>query len=192
MDKLFYEKPSLKRKDDAIEYIKEHKKYNSKINGSGSLDKYLEDYESWLEKLEQDERRTANGERVPSLTYFLVRESDNRIIGMVNIRLVLNERLRKTGGHIGYGIRPTERRKGYNKINLYLALEECQKHGIERVMLSCDKTNLGSSKTMLALGAKLEREFEENGIVEQIYWIDVEESLNKYRSTYTEQIGKKK
>lgn len=94
-------------------------------------------------------------ERVPAKTYFLIRESDNKIVGMINIRLALNERLKKLGGHIGYGIRPIERRKGYNKINLYLGLLECQKHGIKEVLMDCDKKKLGSAKTMKALDGKL-------------------------------------
>ena len=193
MERLFYEEPSIDRKEEAIDYIKEHLKYNSKINGSGGLNKHFNNYEEWLENLEGYRNMSPTEEKVPALTYFLIRESDNKIVGMVNIRLTLNERLKHSGGHIGYGIRPTERRKGYNKVNLYLALEVCQKNGIEQAMLSCDKSNLGSSKTMQALGGKLQREFvEEDGEIEQVYYIDVDDSLEKYRDIYATQIGKKK
>ena len=61
---------------------------------------------------------------VPATTYFTIRESDNKIIGMINFKHYLNEYLRNFGGHIGYVIRPTERRKGYAKIQLYLVLLE--------------------------------------------------------------------
>ena len=54
MEKIYYEVPSLERKNDAIEYIKEHYKYKSNINGTGGLDRYLDNYEGWLEKLEKD------------------------------------------------------------------------------------------------------------------------------------------
>ena len=192
MERLFYERPTLERKDDAIDYINEHLKYNSNINGVGSLDKYLDNYEGWLVKLEEDKNRQPTEERVPGETFFLVRESDNKIVGMVNIRWTLNKRLRESGGHIGYGIRPTERRKGYNKINLYLALEYCQNHGIDRVMLTCDKENVASSKTMLALGAKFEKEQIYDGDLEENYWIDINESLEKYRDIYAPQIGRKR
>ena len=107
---------------------------------------------------------------------------------MVNIRLSLNEKLKKVGGHIGYGIRPTERQKGYNKVNLYLALEECEKYGIEEALLTCDKNNPASSRTMLALGARLQYEFEEDGIIEQNYRINVSKSIEKYRDIYATQI----
>lgn len=116
MEKLRFEIPSIERKEDALEYIKEFIDNNSKINGVGGLDRYLDNYEGWLIKLENDYNTIPNESRVPGITYFLVRESDNKIVGMINIRLSLNERLKKYGGHIGYSIRPTERRKGYNKV----------------------------------------------------------------------------
>ena len=57
---------------------------------------------------------------------FRIKSNDNKIIG--NIKVTLNENLKKFGGHIGYSIRPTERNKGYNKINLYLGLKICQEY----------------------------------------------------------------
>ena len=125
MEKLYYEVPSIERKNEAIDYINEHYEYKSDINGAGGLHRYLDNYEGWLDKLEKDYTMTPSEERVPARTYFLVRESDHRIVGMINIRTALNERLSKFGGHIGYGIRPTERGKGYNKVNLYLGLKVC-------------------------------------------------------------------
>lgn len=195
MEILKYEIPSLERKEEAINYIKEFYEYNSEVNGSGGLDRYLDNYEGWLEKLEEDASRIPNEQKVPARTYFLVRESDNKIIGMINIRLALNENLRKLGGHIGYGIRPTERRKGYNKINLYLALLECQKYGIEEVLLTCNKDNLGSSKSMKTLGGKLIKEIYENERYHaylQFYTINVNESIEKYKEEYEKYIKKEK
>lgn len=187
MDNLKLEIPSIERKLDAIDYINEFIEYNSEVNGSGGLDRYLEDYEGWLDKLEKDYTTIASEERVPARTYFLVREIDNRIIGMVNIRLALNEKLRKSGGNIGYSIRPTERGKGYNKINLYLALQICKDYGIKEVLLDCDKENLASARTIKALGGKLIKEYydEENAkCVVQDYIIDVEEALEDYKDIY--------
>jgi len=190
MEKLKYEIPSIVRKQDALEFINEFYKYNSNINGTGSLDSYFDNYEEWLIKLEKDYNTEFSEERVPARTYFLVRENDNKIIGMINIRLTLNERLKKSGGHIGYCIRPTERRKGYNKINLYLGLKECQKYGIKEAMLTCDKTNLGSAKTMQSLGANLIEEFYEDNVLEQKYIISVDESIEKYKEEYEKFITK--
>lgn len=188
MEKLVYEIPSIHRKQDAIDYINEFYAHNSEINGSGGLDRYVDNYEEWLIKLEKDLNQIPSEERVPAKTFFLVRESDNKIVGMVNIRLGLNKRLREEGGHIGYSIRPTERRKGYNKINLYLGLIECQKHGIKEVLLDCDKNNLGSSKTMVALGGKLICEYPYKDIIAEKYSINVDESIEKYKEQYGDKV----
>ncbi len=189
MDYLYYEVPSIERKEDAIEYINEHYKYNSNINGSGSLHRYIDDYEGWLQHLA--EGKVATKERVPALTYFLVRKSDNKIVGMVNIRLSLNERLEREGGHIGYGIRPTERGKGYNKINLYRALEICEEHGIEEVVLDCNKDNLASSRTMIALGGIKQYEKEIDGELIERYKINVSSSITKYKDVYGNNLSNK-
>lgn len=173
MEKFCFEKPSLKRKKEAIDYINEFHKYNSEINGAGSLHKYLDDYEGWLEKLERDRNAKLTVATVPAETYFLVRLSDNKIVGMSNIRLELNDNLKKLGGNIGYGIRPTERRKGYNKINLYLGLKVLHKHGVKEAFLDCDSTNVGSYKTMEALGGRFVREYFED----QYYHINIKDYL---------------
>ena len=192
MDRLFYEIPTINRKEDAIDYIKEHLEYNSPINGTGGLNRYIDDYEGWLKKLDNDLVSAEDEARVPAKTFFLVRESDNKIVGMINIRLKLNKFLEESGaGHIGYGIRPTERRKGYNKINLYLGLLELQKVGVKEAMLGCYQDNPGSYKTMEALGAKLLREGKYNDKDEYVYTIDVDDSINKYKDVYEPMIKNK-
>ncbi len=159
MEKFYFEIPGISRKEDAIDYIREFLEYGSEINGAGGLHRYLDDYEGWLEKLNLDYTMVPGEERVPARTYFLVRESDSRIIGMINIRLALNERLSHYGGHIGYSIRPTERGKGYNNINLYLGLKVCRKYGIERIFMDADLENPASWKTMEAFGGVRIREY---------------------------------
>ena len=159
MEKFYFEIPGISRKEDAIDYIREFLEYGSEINGAGGLHRYLDDYEGWLEKLNMDYTMVPGEERVPARTYFLVRESDSRIIGMINIRLALNERLSHYGGHIGYSIRPTERGKGYNNINLYLGLKVCRKYGIERIFMDADLENPASWKTMEAFGGVRIREY---------------------------------
>lgn len=187
MDKFKYVRPTKEYQPQAIDYINEFYDHNSKINGVGGLQRYIDNYDGWLEKLEDDRTTIPTEEKVPSETFFLVRESDNKIIGMINIRLTLNESLKNYGGHIGYSIRPTERQKGYNKINLYLGLLFCQEQGIEEVLLDCDKENLGSAKTMQALGGVLKREYFEdirNHCVVQDYTINVNEAIEKYKDIY--------
>ena len=193
MDRLYFEVPGIGRKDDAIAYINEFYEYQSDINGVGGLHRFLDNYEGWLEKLEADYVRVPGGEKVPARTYFLVRESDRRIVGMINIRTVLNEKLSKYGGHIGYSIRPTERGKGYNKINLYLGLKVLDRYGIEKVFMDADLDNPASWKTMEALGGVRIREYYDDQdahctVVD--YNIDVKKALAEYAETYEKMLKK--
>ena len=193
MERLRHVVPSMEYMEQGIEYIEEHINAGSNINGSGGLHRYLDNYQGWLEKLEQDRKCIPNEQRVPAETYYLVREEDNKIIGMINIRLVLNERLQQCGGHIGYGIRPSERNKGYNKINLYLALLRCQNLGIKEVILDCDSSNLASSRTMESLGGIRIDEYYSKQEQCQVwrYIINVDESINNHKEQYEPKILKK-
>ncbi len=193
MEHLRHVVPSMEYMEQGIEYIEEHINAGSNINGSGGLHRYLDNYQGWLEKLEQDRKCIPNEQRVPAETYYLVREEDNKIIGMINIRLVLNERLQQCGGHIGYGIRPSERNKGYNKINLYLALLRCQNLGIKEVILDCDSSNLASSRTMESLGGIRIDEYYSEQEQCQVwrYIIKVDESINNHKEQYEPKILKK-
>ena len=103
---------------------------------------------------------------------------------MINIRLKLNEYLLQHGGHIGYSVRPTERRKGYNSYQLYLALRFCYEQGLDKVLLTCLKDNLGSAKTIQNSCGVLENEIEEGNKILQRYWIDVEEAIKKGSKKY--------
>ena len=185
MSRLMLVEPSMEYREDAINYINECIDCDGHCNGVGGLHRYLENYEGWLEYLEYSRNYVADESRVPSLEYYLVRESDNRIVGMINIRLSLNESLERLGGHIGYSIRPSERRQGYNRINLYLALLICREHGIDRVVLDCNRENIGSSRSMMALGGELIREWVDEREGEcQRYEINVLESLEQNEERY--------
>lgn len=180
MEKFYLEIPTIKRKEEAIKYIEEFQIFNSDINGVGGLDRFLNDYDGWLEKLEEDYNRIPNKEKVPARTYFLIRKDDNRIIGMINIRLALNEKLKKFGGNIGYSIRPSERGNGYNNINLYLGLLVCDKYNIDKVLLDADLENPASWKTMEKLGGKLLREYYDDvyaNCVVKDYEIEVKDAI---------------
>jgi len=110
---------------------------------------------------------------VPASTLFCLDDERNLFVGAVNIRHYLNEALLMNGGHIGDGIRPSERRKGYATKMIGLALDECQKLGIKKVLMVCDKKNIGSAKSIINNGGILENEIEMDGVTEQRYWIDL-------------------
>lgn len=166
--------PVLAYKEKAIDYIKEFHEYGSEINGSGSLDRYLREhtYEDWLVKIAGDmDIANIPESKVPALTYFYVREEDDRIVGMINIRLALNDFLRNEGGHIGYAVRPTERRKHYATDMLSAALKVCERIGIKEVLVSCDKDNIASAGVIKNCGGVLKHE---------LYSEKYEETLQMY------------
>ncbi len=128
------------------------------------------DFENYCENLEiKDE----SGGMVPDSTFFCLDEDRNIMVGAVNIRHYLSEALLLNGGHIGDGVRPSERRKGIATRMIGLALEECRKLGLEKVLMVCDKENIGSAKSIMNNGGILENEVEVDGVAEQRYWIDI-------------------
>ena len=129
------------------------------------------DFDYYVENLDTKEGNQ-NG-WVPDTTLFCLDKDRNIFVGAVNIRHYLNDSLRKTGGHIGDGVRPSERRKGYATAMIKLALEECKKLGIHKVLICCDKENIGSAKSIIKNGGILENEVEEDGHIEQRYWVEV-------------------
>ena len=199
MEKFYLEEVNLDRKDDVTDYVSEFKKYNSDINGTGGFHHILDgdSFENILEKemsLHDTDYALSVG-MCPGKTFLLIRENDNKLIGMMNIRHHLNKQLLEFGGHIGYSIRPTERRKGYAKINLYLGLiKSLEEFGLDRVMIDCSATNIGSEKTIQALGGVFER----SGIdwyddeLTNVYWIDTKDSIEKYRNYYSDYIYNKR
>jgi predicted acetyltransferase len=99
----------------------------------------------------------ASGERVRKVPFSLrwLCEGD-AFIGEASIRHQLNAHLLQEGGHIGYGIRPSRRRQGYGKRILALALAECRRLGIDRVLVTCLDANIASAKIIEANGGRLE------------------------------------
>ena len=187
MEGLSLVRPSHEYKEQALEYINEFIEYGSQINGTGSLDKYLDNYEEWLDKVDFNREMTPGSvlRRVPAETFMLIRDTDNKLIGMIDIRLMLNEYLLNYGGHIGYSIRPSERRCGYAMYQLYLGLNYCLEKGIDKVLITCDKDNIGSAKTIINCGGILENEIlEDDGNLLQRYWIDVLDSIKKLSKKY--------
>lgn len=129
------------------------------------------DFDDYVKSINATE--VVNNDWVPDTTLFCLDRDRNIFVGAVSIRHYLNDKLLKTGGHIGDGIRPGERRKGYATAMIALALEECKKLGITRVLMCCDKNNIGSAKSIIKNGGVLENEIEEDGHIEQRYWIQL-------------------
>ncbi len=110
---------------------------------------------------------------VPSTLYFMVDET-GRILGAIHLRHVINERLRLNGGHIGYGVRASERKKGYATEMLSLLLTEL-KGKYDKVMITCDDVNIASAKTIEKNGGILEDKVVFEGELTRRYWIHLED-----------------
>ncbi|MFA5934659.1 MAG: GNAT family N-acetyltransferase [Candidatus Paceibacterota bacterium] len=163
-------KPQLKYKDSFYEAIaefeKEEKGYSDFFNG------FENKFDEFILKLENAEKGIGLEEGYVPYTYmFLV--DDDKYIGTVSIRHKLNDILKKEGGHIGYDVRPSERRKGYGTMILKLSLLIAKQIGLDRVMITCDDNNVASWKIMEKNGAVLDEKYDYKGRFKRRYWIDI-------------------
>ena len=156
MEKIILVKPNLSYADEITKYKEESLKESPIINGSTGLNRFSS-IEDWLKELNKRScEDTVPEGLVPSSTYLGVREKDNYIVGMIDIRHYLNEYLTQVGGNIGYSVRKSERNKGYAKQMLKLALEKCKELKIKKVLITCDEDNIASEKVILSANAKFE------------------------------------
>ena len=171
--------PSQEYKEQAINLIEEVDKVdidpNIRFSGFNSLEEYKENYEEWLTYINnQLNKETVPQGLVTANTFFTIRKSDNKLVGIINIRHELNDYLFNYGGHIGYSVLPSERRKGYAYKQLVLGLEFCKTLNIDKVLVTCVDYNIGSGKTIEKAGGILENiVFNPNKQVnEKRYWIE--------------------
>lgn len=173
MERLYLKFPTIEDKENVIGFKQEFFKSTQKMAGVGCLD-FAKSYEEWLQNVNDSLKKETCGEgRVPATQYLTYRISDNKLVGMVEIRHELNDYLFQFGGHIGDCVRPSEQGKGYATEQISLALKECKKMGIERVLITCKKANIASARTIQKNNGKLENEVLQDGIEKQRYWIDL-------------------
>lgn len=173
MDKLTLVKPSINWKREIIAYKAAFT--NEHLYGGSRLQE-IDDVADWFQHLEKSSSTaTCEEGRTPSSTFLCIREMDQSIVGICNIRHDLNQDfLMNIAGHIGYSIHPAERRKGYATAQLRLALLEAKKLGINRVLVTAADWNTGSQKTILANGGVLENSYYDKVDDELMlhYWIE--------------------
>ncbi len=167
--------PTIEYEEQIRIYRQEFLDTGSSMDGTGAL-RRMEDPKQWIEySLNSKKKETVPDGLVPATQYIFVRESDNKIVGMLQIRHYFNDFLEKFGGHIGYSVAPSERRKGYATQMLQNGLEKCKKLGIHKVLITCDYDNEGSRKTILKNGGVYESTVHEpnEDIDLQRYWIEI-------------------
>lgn len=164
-------RPVLEMKEEALAYREEHfAEGEYVICGSELFDK-TESYEEWLDSVTRNTSpETVNENWVVTDTFFAVRKSDNRIVGIIDLRHTLNEFL-KDFGNCGYSVRPSERKKGYATEMLSEILQIAQAAGMEEIHISVEKENIASVKVIQKNGGVFERSFDHEGAMADIYKI---------------------
>lgn len=164
-------RPTLELKEEALAYREEHfQQGETIIYGSELFDK-TESYEEWLDCVTRNaDPKTVSETWVVTDTFFAVRESDARIVGIIDLRHTLNEFL-KDLGHCGYSVRPSERRKGYGTRILCKLIEIAKEAGMKELQISVEKENTASRKVIERNGGVYERSFIFEGETADIYRI---------------------
>ena len=173
MEELLLRRPTAFYAEQILECKKEYLAADSSMDGCGPL-RHTDDPIEYIEKcaLEEDPK-TCPAPLVPATQFMLVRKADDRVLGFLQVRHEFNEYLSTFGGHIGYSVRPSERRRGYAKEMLRLALPCCREIGLDQVLITCMDGNIGSEKTILANGGVYESTvYEPNDRVDlKRFWI---------------------
>ncbi len=170
---IYLVRPNIQLKEQALDYREEHFKNGEKvINGSELLDQ-IENYEEWLSSVTLNTApKTVNENWVVTDTFFVLRKSDNMIIGVIDLRHTLNDYL-KDFGNCGYSVRPSERKKGYATEMLHQLIKVAKKIGMKELQISVEKTNIGSIKVIEKNGGVYERSFTYENELADIYKISI-------------------
>lgn len=173
MEEYILTKPSTEYSCQIASYRREFLDSGDSMDGTGNLRK-AENPDEYLQFCRDcEDPQTVPRGLVTATQYLFIRKSDERLLGMIQIRHYFNDYLEKFGGHIGYSVRPTERRKGYAKKMLEMALPLCPQLGLEKVLITCLAENVPSEKVILANGGVFESivyEPEEDVYLKR-YWI---------------------
>ena len=170
--RIHLRQPEAFDREQVMAYRKEFLAIDSRMDGTCALNEY-DDFDAWLANVRRySSPETTPAGKVPSTQYLALDENEH-LVGMVNLRHCLNDYLLEFGGHIGYSVRPADRKNGYAIQMLKLALDEAKALGIDRVRIACDRYNIASAKTIQANGGVLdgERYDPQDSTLTQRYWI---------------------
>jgi len=174
-ERLILRRPSAADEAAVTEMVQEFAENGEEfIYGSSGANRLP--YAAWLEKIKKGSKKEGLApDRMPQHTYIGVLVPENRAVGFIAIRPELNEALLRGAGHIGYSIRPSQRRKGYGKAQLMAALRKIGEKGVENALVTCDEGNDASAATILSCGGlEDKRSIGPDGSVTRRFWIEIE------------------
>lgn len=180
MEQIILALPELSHQAAVEQYISEYPAEQESISGSNWLLKFRGDYPGWVSRCRDFRMRNfRDGSMAPGTLFLGIRPSDGKIIGTIDIRHELNGHLRQFGGHIGYGVSPAERKKGYASQMLALALDFCRETlGITEALVTCNGDNEPSRRTILKAGGVYEgTSTEPDGNPVERYWVPTNEKI---------------
>lgn len=176
MEEFILIRPTAEYASQLSEYRQEFLNANNSMDGCGPLRRF-EDPEEYIQVCKDyEDPKTVPSHLVPSTQFLFIRKSDNKLVGLIQVRHYFNDFLEKYAGHIGYSVRPSERCKGYAKKMLKMTLPFCQELGIDKVLIACIDGNIGSEKTILANGGVYESTVHEPNGDRYLkrFWIDLQ------------------
>ena len=165
--------PSVTYRDSFIHSVQEFQAEGRQLHYD--LKSIASDFGLFVQELQdKKDRSKLKPGIVPGSDFWLIH--NNEFIGGLSLRHELNEFLLKMGGHIGYEIRPSKRKRGYGTEILRLGLEKAKQLGLRRVLVTCDEDNIGSKKIIKHNGGIFENAIEIEGdpVKKLRYWIDIQ------------------
>ncbi|MHA6758360.1 GNAT family N-acetyltransferase [Streptacidiphilus sp. PAMC 29251] len=143
-----------------------------RLAADGNLDS-PEEFSAWVEQLRaQSDRSVPLGEGRVHATHWWIVEGDS-YLGAIDLRHCLNAFLLDVGGHIGYSVRPSARRRGLATWALGAVLPPARSLGLDRVLVTCDDDNAASARTIERNGGVIEDLRSTDAGLKRRYWIDL-------------------